>query len=225
MIERIRELSDSQIDSLKKLGQDALTAISPPVAYLVYGNGPDQLTALQRMGPDELGAISPQLADELYGNAGNQDQGLGQYAGNTDQGVGQPIGKFEKGLGRYPEQPPIILPPFPQPPRPPDDGGDDGPFPPYPDDEIPPDDIDDEDKYKPEPGEYVSWNVDPGLNNCEVCLGNADDDPRPYGTEFSSGDTEPPAHAHCGCFLTSSLRGCCPTHGSGRRIFELSHRY
>lgn len=101
MIERIRELSDGQIDSLKALGKDALTAISPPVAYLVYGNGPDQLQALQNMGPDELGAMSPQLAGIIYGpDAGNQDQGLGDAAGNLDSRLGQPAGNLDSRLGR-----------------------------------------------------------------------------------------------------------------------------
>ena len=213
MIERIRELSDDQIGYLKRLGQDTLTAISPPIASLVYGDGPDQMQALQRMGPDELGAISPQLADDLYGDgAGNTDQGLGQYAGN-----------FEKGLGRYPGQPPIILPPFPQPPKPQPPGGDEGPFPPYPDEDLP--DIDDEDAYKPDPGDIVSWWC--FADACPVCQDNAADPPRPYGTEFSSGDTEPPAHPSCRCGLVSGIRGSCPIHGyrSEPRIFELSSRY
>jgi hypothetical protein len=77
--------------------------------------------------------------------------------------------------------------------------------------------------FAPDPGEYVSWNVDPSLKNCEPCLNNADDDPRPYGTPFSSGDIAPPIHDRCGCFLSSSVRGSCPIHGYSRdRIFELS---
>jgi hypothetical protein len=201
MIERIRELSEDQIGSLKSLGQDTLTAISPPIASLVYGDGPDQLTALQRMGLDELGAISPQLADMLYGDAGN-----------TDQGLGQPIGNFEKGLGRYPGQPPIILPPFPQPPG--DDSGDDerGPG------NEPPGDNE-------TPEDYVSWWS--FADACPTCLDNADDAPRPYGVPFSSGDVEPPAHDNCRCELVNGIRGACPIHGyrSEPRIFELSSRY
>jgi len=200
MIERIRELSDDQIDSLKKLGQDALTAISPPIAAMVYSSDSNQLQALQNIGPDALGAISPHLADMLYGDAGN-----------TDQGVGQPAGNFEKGLGRYPGQPPIILPPFPQPPG--DDSGDDeggqGNEPPG-DDETPQD--------------YVSWwAMD---DACQTCLDNVDDAPRPYGVPFSSGDVSPPAHDHCRCELVNGIRGACPIHGyGGRRVFELSSRY
>ena len=45
-MERIRELSQDEIARLKQLGQTALTAISPPIAYLVYGDGPDQITAI-----------------------------------------------------------------------------------------------------------------------------------------------------------------------------------
>ncbi len=219
MIERIQELSPGQIDYLHKLGQDALTAISPPISAMVYGKDPDQLAALQNIGPDALGAMSPQLADMLYGND----------LTDTGQGVGQVIDPdtAEKRLGRYPGQPPIILPPFPQPPG--DDGGDDDggqgnePFPPYPDEDIPPDDIDDEDEYKPDPGDIVSWWA--FADASQVCLDNDDAPPRPYGEPFPSGDIEPPAHDHCRCGLVSSLRGSCPIHGYGRRIFELSSRY
>ncbi|SRR5258708_5239779 len=219
MIERIRELDSDQISRLKQLGQDALTAISPPIASMVYSSNPDQLAALQNIGPDALGAMSPQLADMLYGPAGGvSGQGLGDDLGGvTDQGLA-------RGKRR---QPPIILPPFPMPPDqgpPEDEGGGGGPFPPYPDEDLPPDDIDDEDEYKPDPGDIVSWWA--FADACQVCLDNDDAPPRPYGEPFPSGDIEPPAHDHCRCGLVSSMRGSCPIHGNGsERIFELSSRY
>ena len=175
MMERIQELSPGQIDKLKQLGQDTLTAISPPVAAMVYGNGPDQLSALQRIGPDALGAMSPKLADMLYGNDNAIDP---DNVINPDTA--------EKKLGRFPGQtPPIIVPPQP---------------------------------------DYVIWWA--FEDACDTCLENVADDPRPYGTPFSSGDTEPPAHDHCRCSLMSSMRGSCPIRVySGQRIFELSSRY
>ncbi len=209
MMERIRELSDNQIDSLKALGKDTLSALSPPIASMVYGNTPDQLQALQNIGPDALGAMSPQLADYIYGNDGYSGGAVGTY-GDEDQYGGGAVGDYGDDDGDKKKRPPwIILPPFPFP-KPPGGGGDDRGG-----------------GYQPDPGEYVSWNVDPSLNNCQPCLDNAADTPRPYGTSFSSGDTEPPIHKGCGCFLTSSMRGSCPIHGyrSRDRIFELSSRY
>lgn len=75
----------------------------------------------------------------------------------------------------------------------------------------------------PPPPEYVVWWS--FADACEVCIDNSHDPPRPYGEPFSSGDTEPPAHDHCRCSLMSALRGSCPIHGHGNRIFELSSRY
>lgn len=225
MIERIQELSNDQIDKLKALGQDSLTAISPTVAAMVYSDSPDQLQALRNIGPDSLGAMSPQLADMLYGDDGygggavgpyDEDGygggAVGTYGDDEDQYGGGAVGDYgnddyfkdgDKTIlpwwNKKKKHPPIILPPFPIPPG----GG-----------------------YQPDPGEYVSWNVDPSLNNCQTCLDNSDDDPRPYGEPFSSGDTEPPIHPRCGCFLTNSMRGSCPIHGYGNdRIFELSSRF
>ncbi|HEY4033968.1 MAG TPA: hypothetical protein VGL94_08420 [Ktedonobacteraceae bacterium] len=185
MMERIQELSPGQIDKLKQIGRDTLTAISPPVAAMVYGNNQDQLQALRNIGPDALGAMSPKIANYLYGpDLADGGQGVGRDdVLNPDNA--------EKKLGRFPDQ--IIPPPF-----------------------------------TPDPGEDVSWNVSPSKNNCQTCLTNAEDAPRPYGTPFSSGDTEPPIHDGCGCFLTSGIRGYCPIHGYSRydnRIFELSSRY
>src|SRR5260370_2074437 len=103
MIERIRELDSDQISRLRQLGHDALAAISPPIASMVYGNDPDQLQALQQLGPDALGAMSPQLADMLYVPAG----------GVTDQGLGDDLGGVtDQGLAKQRRQPPIILPPL-----------------------------------------------------------------------------------------------------------------
>lgn len=45
-----------------------------------------------------------------------------------------------------------------------------------------------------------SW-IPAGGNTCEICNGNADDGYIPVGQAFSSGDTEPPAHPSCECYL------------------------
>ncbi len=48
--------------STEALGQDTLSAISPPIAQMIYGpQTPDQITALKSIGPDALSAISPEL--------------------------------------------------------------------------------------------------------------------------------------------------------------------
>lgn len=198
MIERIRELSHDQIESLKQLGHDALAAISPPLASMVYSNNPDQISALQNIGPDALGAMSPQLAAMLYGDDGYGGSATGTYG---DDGYG---GSAVGPYGDDPDPiPPIILPPFPLPPGGGDDGGGGD--------------------YKPDPGDLVVWWAFDDA--CPVCLDNADDPPRPYGEPFSSGDTEPPSHDHCRCSLMSAMRGShdCPVHSN--RIFELSNMF
>lgn len=51
----------------------------------------------------------------------------------------------------------------------------------------------------PKPGQLVSWM---GMYPCQnICQPNVDVGPVPYGTVFPSGDTEPPAHEHCQCWL------------------------
>jgi hypothetical protein len=204
MIERIRELDSDQIARLKKLGHDTLSAISPPIASMVYSSNPDQLQALSNLGPDALGAMSPQLADMLYGNDNYGGGAVGTY-GDDEYGGGA-TGTY----GDDKRKPPwIILPPFPQPkpPGPGDDGGQ-GNEPPG-DEETPQD--------------YVSWWA--FADACEPCLDNAAAAPRPYGVPFPSGDVEPPMHDHCRCELVNGIRGSCPIHGYGRRVFELSSRY
>ena len=39
------------------------------------------------------------------------------------------------------------------------------------------------------------------LEGCDECEANAEDGPIPLGSEFSSGDTEPPAHPNCRCSI------------------------
>jgi uncharacterized protein with gpF-like domain len=46
--------------------------------------------------------------------------------------------------------------------------------------------------------ERVEWL---GLDACEICQPNIDQGPIPLGSEFESGDTEPPGHANCRCSI------------------------
>lgn len=47
--------------------------------------------------------------------------------------------------------------------------------------------------------EQIRWVADPDA--CEICKKNAEASPLPIGSEFPSGDTEPPAHPRCRCNL------------------------
>jgi hypothetical protein len=46
------------------------------------------------------------------------------------------------------------------------------------------------------------WMVDP-VEPCDICLDNRDDGPIDLDEDFSSGDSEPPAHPNCECTLVA----------------------
>ena len=60
------------------------------------------------------------------------------------------------------------------------------------------------DNYKDLGVEEVEWLA---LEECEICAENADSDPVPVGSEFPSGDTEPPAHPNCRCTIAPVIGG------------------
>jgi hypothetical protein len=60
------------------------------------------------------------------------------------------------------------------------------------------------DNYKELGVEEVEWLA---LEECEICAENADSDPVPVGSEFPSGDTEPPAHPNCRCTIAPVIGG------------------
>lgn len=43
------------------------------------------------------------------------------------------------------------------------------------------------------------WVLDPSVNNCAICVGNANQGPVPIGKRYESGDAYPPIHTRCRC--------------------------
>ena len=43
------------------------------------------------------------------------------------------------------------------------------------------------------------WALDPSVNTCPACIGNAAAGPRPIGAPYPSGDSYPPVHPRCRC--------------------------
>jgi len=68
------------------------------------------------------------------------------------------------------------------------------------------------DSYKEFGLEQVEWLA---LDPCEICAANADQGAVDVGTEFDSGDTEPPAHPNCRCSLIPVVAG-----GDGAAVDE-----
>jgi len=52
--------------------------------------------------------------------------------------------------------------------------------------------------------EQVEWL---GLEACDICQPNIDQGPIPLGSEFDSGDTEPPGHSNCRCSILPVVDG------------------
>jgi hypothetical protein len=173
----------------------------------------DEIHRLKKLGKDTLTAVAPTIASMIYSNAPDQLQALSDIGPDVlgsmspqlaDYLYGPDLTDGDQGIARD-----DVLNP---------DNAKKG-LGQFPNQIMPP-------PFAPDPGEIVMWWS--FADACEVCLDNAADPPRPYGTAFSSGSTEPPEHDHCRCELVSTMRSACPIHGYSRydnRIFELSSRY
>jgi hypothetical protein len=62
------------------------------------------------------------------------------------------------------------------------------------------------DSYRELGVEQVEWQHGDDCD-CVDCIGNEDAGPQPIGTEFPSGDTEPPVHPNCTCAILPFIEG------------------